>query len=108
MCYKVECSKCGKFTWNGCGKHVASVYEGIEKGKHCSCKPWPGVDTKAEGSTSAAKEGETPLLNFSSDVKFQYHRQLTSLLNFDCRDGLQVKRKLEFDGGDPLVFPLFD
>jgi len=57
MCYKVECSK---FTWNGCGKHVAAVYEGIEKGKHCSCKPWPGVDTKAEGSTSAAKEGETP------------------------------------------------
>ncbi|XP_008674273.1 uncharacterized protein [Zea mays] len=60
MCYKVECSKCGKFSWNGCGKHVASVYEGIEKGKHCSCKPWPGVvdDAKPEGSTSAAKEGE--------------------------------------------------
>lgn len=62
MCYKVECSKCGKFTWNGCGKHVANVYDGIEKGKHCSCKPWTGVDTKAaEGSTSAAKEGETPV-----------------------------------------------
>jgi hypothetical protein len=67
MCYKVECGKCGKFTWNGCGKHVASVYDGIEKGKHCTCKPWPGVDTKEEGSTSTtttttttAKEGQMP------------------------------------------------
>ncbi|KAJ1266155.1 hypothetical protein BS78_08G129300 [Paspalum vaginatum] len=56
MCKKVECSKCGKYTWNGCGKHAAAVYEDIEKGKHCSCKPWPGVDTKPEGSTSPAKE----------------------------------------------------
>ncbi|KAL6622557.1 hypothetical protein ACP70R_032436 [Stipagrostis hirtigluma subsp. patula] len=58
MCRKVECGKCGKFTRNGCGRHVASVYEGIEKGKHCTCKSWPGVDTKEEGSTSTAKEGE--------------------------------------------------
>ncbi|GJM95276.1 hypothetical protein PR202_ga11989 [Eleusine coracana subsp. coracana] len=58
MCRKEECSKCGKFTWNGCGKHVKSVYDSIEKGKHCACKPWPGVDTKAEGSSSTAGGGQ--------------------------------------------------
>ncbi|BAH95771.1 Os12g0596101 [Oryza sativa Japonica Group] len=69
MCFKVECSKCGKFTWNGCGKHVASVYDGIEKGKHCTCKPWPGVDTKADGSTSNPKEGvRDPLNNVISEI----------------------------------------
>ena len=78
MCYKVECSKCGKFTWNGCGKHVASVYDGIEKGKHCTCKSWPGVDTKAEGSTSTAKEGQLPCWNF----RLSNFQQLINFLNW--------------------------
>ncbi|KAL4180413.1 hypothetical protein AMTRI_Chr13g125150 [Amborella trichopoda] len=54
MCYQTPCNACGKTTWGGCGKHVASVYRSIEKGKHCVCRPWPGVDTSttSEGSTS--------------------------------------------------------
>jgi hypothetical protein len=109
MCYKVECSKCGKFSWNGCGKHVASVYEGIEKGKHCSCKPWPGVvDAKPEGSTSAAKEGETQTprwISLSSQVP-DGDGLLTSLLHLTSTaadGGLQVKRKLEFDGVEEIA-----
>jgi hypothetical protein len=66
MCYKVECDKCGKYTWKGCGLHVKSVYDGIEKGKHCACKEWPGVDAKVEGSTSTAKEGHVLFLQFLS------------------------------------------
>jgi hypothetical protein len=34
MCYKVEC---GKFTWKGCSQDVKSVYDDVEKGKHCAC-----------------------------------------------------------------------
>jgi hypothetical protein len=78
MCYKVECNKCGKFTWKGCGLHVKSVYDGIEKGKHCACKEWPGVDAKAEGSTSTAKEGHLLLPEFLSFVL--RHKQLPDLL----------------------------
>ena len=64
MCYKADCDKCGKFTWKGCGKHVKSVYDGIDKGKHCACKAWPGVDAEVEGSTSTTKEGNVLLLEF--------------------------------------------
>jgi hypothetical protein len=45
MCYKVECSK---FTWNGCGKHVASAREG----------------EALQLQAMAAKEGDDALLNF--------------------------------------------
>ncbi|KAF4346830.1 hypothetical protein G4B88_001920 [Cannabis sativa] len=35
MCYKVECQRCKKYSWGGCGQHLPSVYKQIEKGKHC-------------------------------------------------------------------------
>ncbi|KAL7141278.1 hypothetical protein ABFS83_08G042800 [Erythranthe nasuta] len=43
MCYRVDCKKCGKYSWGGCGKHLTTLYANIEKGKHCICKSWPGV-----------------------------------------------------------------
>lgn len=43
MCYAVACSKCGKTTWSGCGRHVASVYRQIGQGQHCLCREWPGI-----------------------------------------------------------------
>ncbi|KAL5821532.1 hypothetical protein ACOSQ3_023414 [Xanthoceras sorbifolium] len=43
MCFKVDCKQCGKYSWGGCSKHLASVYAGIEEGKHCMCRSWPGV-----------------------------------------------------------------
>lgn len=54
MCFKVDCKQCHKSTWSGCGKHVASVYNSIEKGKHCTCRPWPGVPMASSGSSSAS------------------------------------------------------
>jgi len=46
MCYSVGCSKCGKTSWAGCGKHVPSVYDTIaDKEKDlCLCKSWPDVE----------------------------------------------------------------
>nr|DAD40244.1 TPA_asm: hypothetical protein HUJ06_014567 [Nelumbo nucifera] len=32
MCYVVRCSSCGKSSWAGCGRHVASVYKQIQDG----------------------------------------------------------------------------
>ncbi|KAK4840440.1 hypothetical protein QYF36_008811 [Acer negundo] len=43
MCFKVICKQCGRYSWGGCGKHLATVYAGIEEGKHCMCRSWPGV-----------------------------------------------------------------
>ncbi|CAN6304043.1 unnamed protein product, partial [Urochloa humidicola] len=64
MCYQVKCESCGKPTWAGCGRHVASVHAQIPEGQHCACRDWPGValapsvDKKADaadpGKTSGA------------------------------------------------------
>uniref|UniRef100_A0A453H211 Uncharacterized protein n=4 Tax=Triticinae TaxID=1648030 RepID=A0A453H211_AEGTS len=57
MCYQVKCGTCGKSTWAGCGRHVASVHRQIPEGQHCACRDWPGVSAagdKAAGSTSGA------------------------------------------------------
>ncbi|KAJ4715001.1 hypothetical protein OWV82_013407 [Melia azedarach] len=43
MCFKVDCKHCGKYSWGGCGRHLASLYDSIESGKHCMCRSWPGV-----------------------------------------------------------------
>ncbi|KAL6847040.1 hypothetical protein ACP4OV_022893 [Aristida adscensionis] len=64
MCFKVECSKCGKFTWSGCGKHVAAVHRSIDDGKHCTCKPWPGVDASKQEASTSKEKGEMQRLEF--------------------------------------------
>ena len=61
MCIRVECKKCGKYSWSGCGKHLVSLYGNIEKGKHCYCRDWPGVviptdDTVEASASSTAKK----------------------------------------------------
>ena len=33
----IECSRCGKPTWAGCGQHVEQVMAGIPKDERCSC-----------------------------------------------------------------------
>ncbi|OVA18608.1 hypothetical protein BVC80_1831g158 [Macleaya cordata] len=56
MCFRVECKQCGKYSWSGCGDHVASLYANIEKGKHCMCRSWPGVVVPTETETTAPKQ----------------------------------------------------
>ncbi|GJM96166.1 hypothetical protein PR202_ga12979 [Eleusine coracana subsp. coracana] len=61
MCFQVKCETCGKSTWAGCGRHVASVHAQVPKGQHCACRDWPGVvapaaeKKKATGEASAMK-----------------------------------------------------
>jgi len=66
MCYQVKCGTCGKPTWAGCGRHVASVHAQIPEGQHCACRDWPGVappvDKKAadaDADAAAAGPGKT-------------------------------------------------
>ena len=35
MCRAVNCRKCGKTTWAGCGQHVDSVMRGVPSSNRC-------------------------------------------------------------------------
>ncbi|KAF8681785.1 hypothetical protein HU200_045223 [Digitaria exilis] len=64
MCYQVKCGACGKSTWAGCGRHVASVHRQIPEGQHCACRDWPGVapagdKAAAAGDAAPAAEGSS-------------------------------------------------
>jgi len=37
MCSKVQCSKCGKPTWQGCGEHVEEALYGVAIEDRCAC-----------------------------------------------------------------------
>jgi hypothetical protein len=52
MCRRVECKKCGKPTFAGCGAHIEQVLGDVPKAERCDCR------SKKEESSSpqAAKE----------------------------------------------------
>ena len=37
MCSRVTCSRCGKVTWSGCGRHVDAVMAGVPPERRCTC-----------------------------------------------------------------------
>ena len=36
MCSKVQCRKCGKATWSGCGEHIEDALFGIAIADRCA------------------------------------------------------------------------
>ncbi|KAI0280297.1 hypothetical protein BGY98DRAFT_914850 [Russula aff. rugulosa BPL654] len=36
-CWRVQCDKCGKTTWKGCGSHVDQVMAGVKEEDRCVC-----------------------------------------------------------------------
>ncbi|KAF2283649.1 hypothetical protein GH714_013250 [Hevea brasiliensis] len=59
MCFRVDCRQCGKYSWGGCGKHLATLYNSIDKGKHCMCRPWPGVVIRTEEKATGQQPPKT-------------------------------------------------
>ena len=51
MCRRINCGKCGKPTWAGCGQHVNQVLAGVPKAKRCNCAE-SGLDAKFKKSLS--------------------------------------------------------
>ncbi len=53
MCRRVDCSKCGRPTFAGCGKHVERVLGDVPLSQRCACNgakspgPGAGQDSKA-------------------------------------------------------------
>jgi hypothetical protein len=38
MCQRVQCTRCGKPTWLGCGRHVEQVLAGLTDAERCACQ----------------------------------------------------------------------
>ncbi|PRP81185.1 hypothetical protein PROFUN_02019 [Planoprotostelium fungivorum] len=49
MCKKVTCSTCQKLSWEGCGKHLDTVYTGVPEEQRCRCNPDKVATEKAAG-----------------------------------------------------------
>ncbi|HNU81921.1 MAG: hypothetical protein GX178_02235 [Acidobacteria bacterium] len=37
MCHQVRCSRCGKPTWAGCGRHIENALAGVPPERRCTC-----------------------------------------------------------------------
>lgn len=37
MCQRMTCSRCGKPTWIGCGRHVEEALRGVPADERCQC-----------------------------------------------------------------------
>jgi hypothetical protein len=47
MCRRVDCSKCGRPTYAGCGKHIEQVLGNVPEAERCKCR---GDESKAPGA----------------------------------------------------------
>lgn len=59
MCYRVECKKCGKYGWGGCGEHLKILFGSIDEGKRCMCRSWPGVAIASSDQASTSTNTAT-------------------------------------------------
>ena len=54
MCYPVQCPRCGKTGWGGCGQHAEAVMRAVPPSRRCVCNaeaaaPAGGGDTHVGG-----------------------------------------------------------
>ncbi|ORX52760.1 hypothetical protein DM01DRAFT_1408090 [Hesseltinella vesiculosa] len=48
MCRRITCSKCNKYTWAGCGRHIDQALAGLKEEEICQCKE-EASDAKDQG-----------------------------------------------------------
>ena len=56
MCQRVDCPKCGRPTYAGCGKHIEQVLGNVPEAARCKCRDV--VESRATGA-AAAPEGRS-------------------------------------------------
>ena len=54
MCRRVECSKCGRPTYAGCGMHVEQVLGSVPVAQRCRCRE-ERAKKPADGSDGGAR-----------------------------------------------------
>ena len=52
MCQRITCSKCGKPSFTGCGRHVESVLADVPPEERCQCRQ---TDAPDENLSEAVK-----------------------------------------------------
>lgn len=45
MCQRIECAKCGRPTYAGCGKHIEQVLGNVPPAQRCRCREEPVKDS---------------------------------------------------------------
>lgn len=48
MCRRVECRKCGRPTFAGCGAHVEQVLADVPRDERCRCREEQDQDAEAD------------------------------------------------------------
>ncbi len=51
MCSRVECTRCGKPTYAGCGAHVEQVLGNVPKAERCDCREKARAEKKPNESS---------------------------------------------------------
>lgn len=54
MCRRVQCRKCGRPDWAGCGAHIEQVLGNIPKSERCQCRESAAKDRAAGGHAGEA------------------------------------------------------
>ncbi|KAF8981818.1 hypothetical protein BGZ46_002231 [Entomortierella lignicola] len=57
MCHRVICQYCGKYTWEGCGLHIAQALAGLSLEQICSCDDDQDSEHSWASITSPAASG---------------------------------------------------
>lgn len=52
MCARVECRRCGKPTFSGCGAHVEQVLGNVPRDQRCRCHEAPSK-ASAQGASGS-------------------------------------------------------
>lgn len=52
MCRVVQCKKCHKPTWAGCGAHVEQVLGHVPKSGRCACREASSTSAKPTAASS--------------------------------------------------------
>jgi hypothetical protein len=60
MCRRIDCPKCGRPTFAGCGAHIEQVLGNVPKSERCQCREEPPKDP--EGTEKAGKSWLSGLL----------------------------------------------
>jgi hypothetical protein len=57
MCRRVECSKCGRPTFAGCGAHVEQVLGDVPPAARCRCREERATERGKNTTAPAASQG---------------------------------------------------
>lgn len=49
MCQRIDCRKCGRPTYKGCGAHVEQVLRDVPPAQRCQCRTAPKATRDAAG-----------------------------------------------------------